>query len=262
MIKLFPVVLVAISHFSFSQHDQSLFQTKSEGHHQWSYAGEYGPRHWAELDVEFRPCAGVHQSPIDIVPNQALAADLHVEFHYHPFFPNLVNNGHTLIERIVEPKAMTFNGEDYTLLQFHFHTPSEHHVMGQEYPMEIHFVHQHTSGKYAVVAVLVEEGTHNNPFLHHFMKSLPSFLNEEARSLEQADPVETFPSNLDSFYYYDGSFTTPPCTEGVHWIVLEETVEAAKMQIEAIHRIIQNDNRPVQKLNDRPLFHTGNQDSQ
>lgn len=200
----------------------------------------------------------MHQSPINIIPKEAQVADLHIEFHYHPFFADLVNTGHTLIERIVEPKAMTFNDEDYTLLQFHFHTPSEHHVMDKEYPMEIHFVHQNASGKYTVVSVLVKEGGHNNPFLQHFMKSLPTHLNEEIKSTERADPIETFPSNLNSFYYYDGSFTTPPCTEDVNWIVMEQPVEAAKEQIEAIHKIIKNDNRPIQKLNDRPLFHTGN----
>ena len=256
--KIFPFVLIIITHLTRAQDDQSLIQSRSHSLHEWSYSGEYGASHWAELDPEYMPCQGIHQSPINIVPDKAQDANLDIEFHYHSFLADLVNNGHTLIERIIEPRALTFNHEDYTLLQFHFHTPSEHHVMGKEYPMEIHFVHQNAAGRYTVVAVLIEEGSNENRFLLHFMNVLPTHVNEEIRSKERADPIETFPAHPEDFYYYDGSFTTPPCTEGVNWIVLREPVQAKREQIEAIHEIIHDDNRPIQELNDRVLFHAGN----
>lgn len=171
---------------------------------------------------------------------------------------DLINDGHTLIEKIVEPKALWFNETNYSLLQFHFHTPSEHHVNDKAYPMEIHFVHQSQTGEYAVVAVLVKEGTHSNHFLGHFIKNLPTHVNEEIKSFERADPMETFPKHLHRFYYYSGSFTTPPCTEGINWIILEEPVEATKDQIEIIHKVIKDDNRPIQESNHRMVYHVGN----
>ncbi|MCR9250065.1 MAG: carbonic anhydrase family protein [bacterium] len=225
--------------------------------HDWSYSGEFGPEHWFEIDPEFSSCNGKSQSPINIISSNSEDTNgISLEFHYHPFFVDLINNGHTLIEKIDEEKALTFGGISYSMKQFHFHTPSEHQIDGENFAMEIHFVHQSESGKFAVVAVLIEEGEHNNHFIQHFMKSLPSHVNEELKADEKADPNETFPKHLDKFYYYSGSFTTPPCTEGINWIVLEEPVEATKEQIDAIHEIIKDDNRPIQEVNDRVVFHS------
>jgi carbonic anhydrase len=236
-----------------SQTDQLLYDQKHQ-HHSWAYEGEYGPDHWAELDPDYKSCNGEVQSPINITSGKCINSRLDIEFHYHPFFVDLVNNGHTLIEQIVEPKALVFNEEQFTLLQFHFHTPSEHHINDAEYPMEIHFVHRSGSGSYAVVAVFIKEGNESNPFLGHFMKSLPTHVGEEIRSFEKADPMETFPKKMQSFYHYTGSLTTPPCTEGINWILMAEPVVATRHQIEAIHSIIHDDNRPIQEINDRQVY--------
>jgi carbonic anhydrase len=224
----------------------------------WSYSGEYGPEHWTELDPAYADCAGISQSPIDIKSSKCSETSLSLEFHYHPFFVDLINNGHTLIDPVKEEKALTFNGEYYSLLQFHFHTPSEHHVDGKEYPMEIHFVHQNQTGRYTVVGVLVDYGEQQNQFLGHFINSLPKHVNEEIVTEEEANPIEGFPTDLQHFYYYSGSFTTPPCTEGINWIVMENPVTATYEQIEAIHQVVHDDNRPIQKINSRIVFHCGN----
>ncbi|MFY0653799.1 MAG: carbonic anhydrase family protein [Cyclobacteriaceae bacterium] len=250
------LALFNIIHLTKSQNDQSLYDKKHD-HHEWSYSGEYGPDHWMELDPSYSTCGGSEQSPIDIHKVECKEVNKKLEFHYHPFFVDLINNGHTLIEKIVEPKALKFDEKNYSLLQFHFHTPSEHHVDGKEYPMEIHFVHQSLDNTYAVLAVLVKEGKHKNAFLAHFMKTLPTHVNEELKSFEKADPLETFPKHFEKFYYYRGSLTTPPCTEGINWIVLEEPVEATTEQIEAIHKIIKDDNRPIQDSNHRTVYHAG-----
>ena len=241
---------------SIGQTDQSLFD-QNHTHHTWSYWGEYGPDHWAEMDPEYEPCNGSIQSPIDILSQSLQLSKSSIEFHYHPFFVDLINNGHTLIEKIVEPKALTFNGEYYNLLQFHFHTPSEHHVNGNEFPMEIHFVHKGANGRYVVVAVFIKQGTQTNPFLAHFMRSLPTHVNEEIKTFEKADIMETFPQHLNSFYHYTGSLTTPPCTEGITWIIMTDPVIATENQIEAIHAITHDDNRPIQKINNRKVFVSG-----
>lgn len=257
MVRLvFILLVISIPEVVKAQSDQ-LSYDRSHQHHSWSYSGQYGPDHWKELDPEYASCGGKHQSPINIVPAKSVDANMELQFHYHPFFVDLVNNGHTLIEQIVEPKALVINGDSYSLLQFHFHTPSEHHLDDKEYPMEIHFVHQNAAGAYAVLGVFVEYGTHANPFLTHFMKTLPKHVNEELKSYEKADPAEVFPKNFEKFYFYEGSLTTPPCTEGISWILLEEPVEATYEQVEAIHTIIHDDNRPVQEVNDRIVYHAG-----
>ncbi|MFY0688635.1 MAG: carbonic anhydrase family protein [Cyclobacteriaceae bacterium] len=248
------ILIFAIAGMVVAQQDQSLYRKQHLTPHKWSYDGMYGPEHWKELDEEFRTCDGILQSPINIAPDQCPEVHIDLTFHYRPFLVDLVNNGYTLIERVVELKALTFNHTDYTLLQFHFHTPSEHQVDGEGYPMEIHFVHQSSKGKYAVLAVFMEEGDKQNAFLAHFMNALPTHVMEEIRTTEQADVMETMPADPSSFYFYDGSLTTPPCTEGVNWIILKEPVMATSEQIEAIHCIIENDNRPIQDLNDRVVF--------
>ncbi|WP_162555712.1 carbonic anhydrase [Reichenbachiella versicolor] len=254
---LTPLLLFLSAPFIIlAQEDQGSYNRK-QVHHEWSYSGQYGPDHWTEIDPDYVSCGGTHQSPINIVPAMSIDAEIELEFHYHPFFVDLINNGHTLIERVVEPKALVINGEPYSLLQFHFHTPSEHHVNDGDYPMEIHFVHQNAAGVYAVLGVLVEYGDQPNPFLTHFMKSLPTHINEELKSFEKADPTEVFPKHFEKFFFYEGSLTTPPCTEGIKWIVLEEPVQATFQQIEAIHQIIHDDNRPIQEVNDRVVYHAG-----
>ncbi|MGL1888948.1 MAG: carbonic anhydrase family protein [Reichenbachiella sp.] len=248
------LILILQSTVAFGQFDQSLYD-KNHEHHSWAYSGQYGPDHWSEIDPDYASCDGKTQSPIDIITKKCQETPIDLDFHYHPFFVDVINNGHTLIEKVVEPKALELNGKSYTLLQFHFHTPSEHHVNGIESPMEIHFVHENAAGHYVVVAVMVEYGKERNPFLSHFMKSLPTHVDEEIRSYEQADPMETFPKDFHNFYTYSGSLTTPPCTEGVTWVVLGQHVVATFDQVEAIHQIIHDDNRPIQAANKRVVYH-------
>lgn len=225
----------------------------------WGYNGDKGPEHWSEIDPGYSTCNGSYQSPIDIRSDKCQDRNTNLEFCYHPFYIDLINNGHTLIEKIIEPKAMSFDGVEYTMLQFHFHTPSEHHIDGFAHPMEIHFVHQSEKGEYAVIAVLVDYGKEKSSFLSHFTNSIPHHINEEIKTNEKAEPSEAFPSHTENFFYYEGSLTTPPCTEGIHWIVFEETIEATEEQIESIHRVIKDDNRPIQQIGSRTVFHAASQ---
>jgi len=257
MKPVFLINILLISSSLFAQTDQSLFERYTR-HSEWSYEGAYGPSHWAELDEQFRACSeGLMQSPINIEMNQALPKSRQLDLNYHPFYVDLINNGHTLIEKIVEPRALVFDGVSYTLLQFHFHTPSEHHINQNEYPMEIHFVHINGAKEYAVLAIFFEEKEEKNPFLDHFMNYLPTHVNEKLSSSEKVDPYETIPSD-HSFYYYEGSLTTPPCTEGVQWIVIKQPVSATIDQIDAIHKIIHDDNRPIQPRHSRKIYHSTN----
>lgn len=250
-------ILSLLSSSLIAQTDQSLFGRFTR-HSEWSYEGESGPSHWSELDEQYERCSqGKQQSPIDIDVDHLVSKLSHLDLYYHSFYVDLINNGHTLIEQVVEPRALVLDEVPYTLLQFHFHTPSEHHVNGKEYPMEIHFVHISKESEYAVMAIFLQESSEENQFLKHFIGHLPTHINEEIAFNDKADPIETIPVD-HSFYYYEGSLTTPPCTEGVHWILMEQPVSATRDQIEAIHQIIKDDNRPIQPRRNRTIYFSSN----
>ncbi|MCL4155228.1 UNVERIFIED_CONTAM: hypothetical protein GTU68_040977 [Idotea baltica] len=220
----------------------------------WGYNGEEGPSHWSELSVDFIQCVEGHsQSPIDF--NSDLCEHhqdpYHLQFHYVPSVLDVVNNGHTEQVNCLTNDEIDVEGHAYRLSQFHFHTPSEHTLDGVHFPMEIHFVHKDSAGQIAVVGILVESGKHNltfDPILSH----LPKHSGEHDVVPVPINPSDLFPENQHTFRY-EGSLTTPPCSEHVHWMVFEEHIQMSADQIQAFQRIFPHNNRPVQPLNDRTV---------
>jgi len=228
----------------------------------WSYEGAEDPSHWAALAPGFALCGSGHQqSPIDIVtaaatPLPAGAAGFEaarLETADTRAVPvDVVNNGHTIQVDAVGSDALVIGNERYVLQQFHFHTPSEHTVDGRSYPLEVHFVHRTAGGKLAVVGMLFEEGKENaalTPFWSRLPKSAgpPVDLGKGGVDIRQI-----LPARLD-VYRYAGSLTTPPCSEGVNWLVLKEHSTASSAQIEAFRALMRHDNRPVQPVNGRAV---------
>jgi carbonic anhydrase len=136
--------------------------------------------------------------------------------------------------------------ERYKLVQFHFHTPSEHRLHGEQFPMELHFVHRNALGELAVVGVFLREGA-ANPLIQQIWDAVSS----EAGG--QIDPEDLLPQNRE-YYRYAGSLTTPPCTEGVRWHVLTEPVELSAAQVDEFRAIFPLNARPIQPLNGRPVL--------
>jgi carbonic anhydrase len=224
----------------------------------WSYEGAEDPAHWAALAPEFAVCGTGHQqSPIDLVtsaaPAPAGAASLPARFDrgdLRTVRVDIVNNGHTVQVDTVGSGVLVIGKERYVLQQFHFHTPSEHTVDGRSFPLEAHFVHKAPSGKLAVVGLLFDEGAENGaltPYWSHLPQSAgpPVDLGRGG-----VDIGKILPARHD-VYRYDGSLTTPPCSEGVTWLVLKEHATASAKQIEAFRTLMKHDNRPVQALNGR-----------
>lgn len=215
----------------------------------WSYEGEEGPEHWGELAEEFDMCArGRNQSPIDLVAD--IDADLpELIFDYtNPGNLDEINTGHAIQEMVNPGNFILFSGERFELKQFHFHGPSEHLVGGRSFPMEVHFVHQNEEGDYAVVGLLFEEGEFNE-----LMNELPSFRVERGED-PHADPVDfnELVVGREEYFLYNGSLTTPPCTEGVRWVVLKRPIIASPEQIQHFHDLLGFDNnRPIQPHNSR-----------
>ncbi|WP_173917486.1 carbonic anhydrase [Halobacillus sp. Marseille-Q1614] len=223
----------------------------------WSYQGETGPEHWGEIAPEYSACAeGEEQSPINIDFSQTVKKDEmeSIKTNYQESSFTLVNNGHTIqAEAASSNNNIVIDGEEYQLKQFHFHTPSEHLFNDQSYAMELHLVHESESGKSAVLGVMMEEGEKNDA-LAEFWDELPSEQTDEKSGLEYSlDASSLLPEDQTTFQY-GGSLTTPPCTEGVHWIIYEEPLELSKEQIQLFEQIYSDNHRPVQPLNDRELI--------
>jgi carbonic anhydrase len=220
----------------------------------WTYEGEEGPEHWGALDTAYAACAtGVEQSPIDLTSAEAFDL-VDVQTDYHESALTILNNGHTIQANYDAGSAMTVNGDTYELKQFHFHTPSEHTIDGEAFPLEVHFVHADADGHLAVIGVMLVEGDADNAAFAPVFDAMPAE-EAEAEAVEgaQIDANAMLPEN-QLYYTYRGSLTTPPCSEGVRWIVMTTPVELSAAQIEAFHAIFELNARPVQPLNTRGLL--------
>lgn len=220
---------------------------------EWGYDGSIGPDYWADLDPSYATCGdGLEQSPIDVPGDVAPAVlpALVVDYHETPLV--IFNNGHTVEVQYEEGSTLSVEQSTWEVEQFHFHAHSEHTVAGVAAPLEMHIVHEDDEGGLAVVGVLIVEGA-DNPALQTVFDYLPA---------EQGDPEEIegvdvnvadlLPQDLAA-WRYDGSLTTPPCSEGVRWHVLATPIEASAGQIDSFEAIFDHNYRPVQPLGAREI---------
>lgn len=218
----------------------------------WSYEGETGPSHWGSLAPEFALCAtGKKQSPVniaDVVPKDLA----NIEFHYESTPVEIINNGHAIQVNYVPGSHILLDGERFDLLQFHFHSPSEHHIKGRAYSAEMHLVHKSASGGLAVLGVLIDQGAYNAKF-EPVWKNLPAEPGPAQRINAVINVADLLPNDPRT-YRYDGSLTTPPGTEGVRWCLMTELVTLSPEQIADFRKIIHGNNRPVQAHNGRVIL--------
>ena len=222
---------------------------------EWGYTGARGPAFWGTLSPKFKIAKdGKRQSPIDIQLKKANAEALPpLRFAYRKERLSAINNGHT-IQHNEQPGSFLHVGElTFALEQFHVHVPSEHTIDGQHAAMEIHLVHKSQSGEVAVVAVLVQPGTKNAINLPGY-KEIPSKPGETVEAEDAFRNLLEYLPKDDSYMTYTGSFTTPPCTEGVRWIVMKTPVKIQPEALAEFKRTIGGNNRPVQPLRDRHVL--------
>ena len=216
----------------------------------WSYSGETGPANWGALSTEYATCSqGKEQSPVDIPANAPINAPS-IQFNYQPSALKISNNGHTIKVDYDPGSAIQVQGQEYKLLQFHFHDVSEHTLAGRHSPIEMHLVHQSADGRLAVVGVMLERGKANAAYDSVF-NHLPAHEGDpELVAGETVQAADLLPADR-AFYNYAGSLTTPPCAEGVRWFVLRAPVYLSSDQVTAFDALYPDDYRPTQPLNSR-----------
>lgn len=220
----------------------------------WSYGGADGPEHWGELAPENRPCAiGGQQSPVDLTSTLSANVTTPVTRWAPANAAQVVNNGHTLQVNLTSPGSLKLAGKDYTLKQFHFHHPSEHTIDGKSFPLEVHFVHAAADGDLAVIGVMFETGA-VNPALNPIWAVAPA-KEGTAEAAGEIDLAAFLPKDA-GLYRYEGSLTTPPCSETVHWTVMSTPITASASQIAAFAQLFPWNARPVQPLNRRYILKT------
>ena len=213
----------------------------------WGYGVENGPANWAKLNDSYKTCgSGKEQSPVDISTATRSTAS-NIAFDYRPGPTRVVNNGHSIQVNVAKGNKLKIGEKTYHLLQFHFHTPSENTVGGLHYPMEAHLVHADDNGALAVISVMVRVGA----------EGLIDKLPRPPKAGDKADGGTLNAAGLlptdKSYNRFRGSLTTPPCTEGVTWIVMSRPIETSNATMAQFYAILGANNRPTHPLNGRKI---------
>ncbi len=226
----------------------------AEEHRHWTYEGDEGPEHWGEISADFAACKmGALQSPINIDSKSAQKGDSSpIEFHYNAMSnPEVVNNGHTIQINYAPGSYAVIGGKRYNLIQFHFHAPSEETINGKHGDLNVHLVHKSDDGKLAVVGVLMNRGSENR-VLSIVSAAFPRTQGKQSAAGE-INAADLLPANRAHFNF-QGSLTTPPCSEGVNWNVMENPVTISESQLKAYTAIYPHTARPTQPLNNRKVI--------
>lgn len=236
------IMLVVISSVGATEHSQH-----------WGYEGQEGPEFWGKLSPDFLLCeTGKNQSPVNI--HGALKTN-----HRRPVLlfqqgmQQIINNGHTIQINVSGGNTLRLDDDTFALQQFHFHAPSENEIDGKQFPLEGHFVYKDKDGSLVVLALMFKEGE-ANPQLAKALQQIPAKLDQAAILTHPVDINALLPEKGE-VYRFSGSLTSPPCSEGVIWLVLEQPASASAEQIRKFRSVIQHaNNRPVQPLNGRIII--------
>ena len=218
-------------------------------HAQWDYAGSGGPETWGQMKPEFARCSsGLRQSPIDIRDGIKVNLDP-VQFDYKPSAFRVLDNGHTVQVNVGPGNSIDVGGRRYDLVQFHFHRPSEERINGRQFDMVVHLVHKDIDNRLAVVAVLLDRGS-AHPLVQNVWNNLPLEKGDEVAARTTIDLNALLPTER-SYFTYMGSLTTPPCSEGVLWMVMKAPMPISNEQIGIFARLYPMNARPIQSVSGR-----------
>ncbi|CAM8973387.1 unnamed protein product [Rhodiola kirilowii] len=248
-----------------------VIESHSGDHHHidFSYLGWNGPQKWGSLSPNYAECAkGKAQSPINIITKEVIKNNKLKPLvrHYHSTNATLINNGFNIgMKYNHDVGVVSIDGKNHTLLQMHWHTPSEHRIDDQQFPAELHLVHMSDQGELAVVAILFKYGN-SDPLLSKLKLELEE-IKKEKEEKEEEGWVSIEKVNINKYLYlmrrkkmmmylrYMGSLTTPPCSENVVWNILTKVMSISKEQVDLLHAPLdsayKSNCRPPQPLNGR-----------
>ncbi|MEM6611526.1 MAG: carbonic anhydrase family protein [Cyanobacteria bacterium P01_C01_bin.72] len=243
------MAVLIVAGFSFGYY-RSLAETSNQV--DWGYEGEYNADQWGLLSNEFESCRiGRNQSPINLssINNNPSRKSAEIKFNYQSSAVEVVNNGHTIVVNYGEGSSVLIDNKEYALKQFHFHTPSEHTIDNEASAMEVHFVHQNDAGEIAVVGAMINSGE-ENPLIARVWQAIPDGNKAHKNQKMELNAIDLLPKNK-TYFSYQGSLTTPPCSEDVSWNLLLEPIEVSSPQIATFSNIFSYNARPIQSLNGR-----------
>ncbi len=220
---------------------------------QWGYSGHERPENWGALDPKYLLCSeGKNQSPVNLTG--MMESELPpITINYNSGGKEVLNNGHAIQVNFNPGSTITVDGHEFELKQVHFHSPSEHTIEGNSYPMEAHFVHADEEWNFVVIAVVFKTGDANAE-LEKAWAHMPNNAGEK-RMLPKGVNAGMLLPNDHSYYRLNGSLTTPPCSEGIRWLVMKNYHTVSKEQIDKFTRTMQHpNNRPVQPINARIIL--------
>lgn len=220
----------------------------------WNYYGKTGPLGWGKLDPAFKACSDGHeQSPIDIRGTHLNKALQPIEFHYLAGTETLENNGRTIVVHVNPGSYIVAGGTRYDLFQYEFRHPSEESVKDRLTDMSVQFLHKSADGKLAAISVrMVMNQDAPNTVLATLFADLPRKSGATQKITELINPGGLLPGNR-SYWTYTGSLTTPPCTEGVRWFVMQQPVTLSQTQLMKYTWMFHINTRPMQDAHGRKI---------
>jgi len=220
----------------------------------WDYVGKYGPINWGKLDPSFKACGnGKEQSPVDLRGAKRNKALQPIEFHYISGPVEVVNDGHTIHVNVAPGSYIVSDGVRYDLTEFNFHHPGEEAIKGRLSDVSVHFVHKSADGKYAVIAVLLNEDINTpNALISTLWTNLPKAAGQTEKISDSLNAGGLLPGSR-AYWTYTGSLTVPPCTEGVKWFVMQQPLTIGRGQLKILATMFPISSRPLQDLHGRKI---------
>lgn len=227
----------------------------------WSYSGKNGPKYWGEINKAYQISdTGKAQSPINIDTTKTMTntAKTAIAYQYQPTTFKITRKD-KVIQAIAQPtkgradSKIKVYGKVYTLKEINIHTPSEHRLDGNKYDVELQLKHKSADNKNFIISIFVKQGEKNQA-VGDLTTVVSKLENGKTAMMKSAiSTLGLIPENGD-MYRYEGSFTTPATTEGVSWLIYQTPVTMSKQQIQDLQKNLNNNNRPIQKLNNRTIF--------
>jgi carbonic anhydrase len=271
--QILPAILLAVV-FTAALALPTLAQEK-EPPWVWNPDNPSGPKGWGQIlgpdgKMLYPECSGgpqgqgTEQTPIDITtPELQRLPTIEIKYGKTPL--NVLNDYRKIEVRNGNiQNRLVVDGDSFYLVEFHFHTPSEHEVDGKPFAMEAHFVHTNSDGQYAVLGVFFDLGR-ENPELAKILAFAPrrgrtykaGFREVEGSTL---DPLHLLPRGQEYFHYNPGSLTTPPCYRQIFWFLLKTPATVSQEQVDTFRKILMDvqgfptNARPLQNLQDRKIL--------